>query len=208
MKLYTSLGTHPRIVKLYLAEKGVAISEHEIDIGKGEHLAPAYLAKNPLGQMPTLELDNGVCISQVTAICEYLEERHPSWPLIGASAEQRAETRMWLRRIDLMIAEPIIAGFRYSEGLMFYQDRMRVIPQAADDFKALARENIVWLDRQTAGRAFVCGARFTLADIFLFCFLDFADKNGQQLDRADLKNIPAWFDRMNQRFEALQSNKI
>src|SRR5690606_40583367 len=124
-------------------------------------------------QLPCLELDDGTFVSEITAICEYVEEKHPTPPLIGTTPEERAVTRMWTRRIDLNIIEPMSNGFRYGEGLALFQNRIHVIPQAADDLKAIAREKIAWLDGLMGGRSFVAGERFTLADILLYAFLDF-----------------------------------
>jgi len=107
--------------------------------------------------MPTLELDNGDFVSEVTVICEYLDENKGNTDLIGKSAEDRAETRMWTRKIDLQIIEPLTSGFRYSEGLQLFKDRMRTIPEAADGLKLIAQEKIIWLDGLMEGKQFVCG---------------------------------------------------
>jgi glutathione S-transferase len=72
---------------------------------------------------------------------------------------------------------------------------MRCIPHAADDLKAIARDKLTWLDAQIAGRTFICGDRFTLADIFLFAFLQFAAAVRQPLDPVNA-NIAAWYERM------------
>jgi glutathione S-transferase len=117
MKFYNSIGPNPRVVKMFMAEKAIAIPRVEVDLRAGENRQPAHLARNPSGQMPTLELDDGRFLAEVTAICEYLEERHPASPLIGANAEERAMTRMWTRRVDLQIVEPMLNGFRAAEGL-------------------------------------------------------------------------------------------
>src|SRR6185436_19317714 len=101
--------------------------------------------KNPAGQLPCLELDDGSYLSEITAICEYLDEKRPQPPLIGTTPEERAATRMWTRRIDLNIVEPMANGFRFAEGLPLFKDRIRCIPQAADDLKAIAREKLAWL---------------------------------------------------------------
>ncbi len=201
MKLYNSLGPNPRVVRMFMAEKGIDIPTEEIDIMGGGNRQPDYVAVNPSGQMPALELDDGFMLAEITAICEYLDEIHPQPPLIGATPEERAETRMWVRRIDLNILEPLANGFRFAEGLAMFKDRVHVIPQAADDLKAIAREKLAWLDELIAGRDFIAGSRLTLADILLYVFLDFGPGVGQPLD-PDLKHIPAWFDRMNQRASA------
>jgi glutathione S-transferase len=206
MKFYNSIGPNPRVVKMFMAEKGIDIPRVEVDLRGGENRQPAHLARNPSGQMPTLELDDGRYLAEVTAICEYLEEKHPNPPLIGTNAEERAMTRMWTRRVDLYIVEPMLSGFRSSQGHAFFKDRMRLLPQAADDLKALAQEKLTWLDGLIAGRDFIAGPRFTLADILLFCTMDFAATVGQPVNREN-KNIAAWFDRIAARPSADQSKK-
>jgi glutathione S-transferase len=197
MLLFDSIGPNPKVVRMFIAERGVSgIATHSIDLMGGENRQPPYLAKNPLGQLPALELDDGSYLTEITAICEYLDEITPGGnSLIGGSALERAETRMWTRRIDLGIIEPMTAGFRYAEGLKMFSRRMRCIPQAADDLKAIAQERLVWLDGQMAGRAFICGERLTLADIMLFAFLQFAATVRQKLDPANA-TLAAWYDRM------------
>src|SRR5579864_4823615 len=94
MKLYNSIGPNPKAVRMFMAEKGIELPKVEIDIRGGENRREPYLEKNPSGQCPALELDNGVVLAEITAICEYLDELYPKNSLIGATAEQRAETRM------------------------------------------------------------------------------------------------------------------
>ena len=197
MKFYNSIGPNPRVVKMFMAEKGIDIPRVEVDLRAGENRQPAHMARNPGGQMPTLELDDGRFLAEVTAICEYLEELHPSPVLIGASPEERAMTRMWTRRVDLYIVEPMLNGFRAAEGYNFFKDRMRLLPQAAADLKTLAQEKIAWLDPLIAGRDYIAG-KFSLADILLYCTLDFAQTVGQPINR-DNANISSWFDRVNAR---------
>lgn len=105
---------------------------------------------------------------------------------------------MWVRRVELWITEPLTAGFRYGEGLAMFKGRMRTMPQAADDLKALAREGIEKLEGLMAGRDFVAGSRLSLADIVLYAFLDFAAGVGQPLDPKN-KNLAAWLARMSSR---------
>ena len=107
MKFYNSIGPNPRVVRMFAAEKGITLPTVEVDLMKAENRQAAYLAKNKAGQMPCLELDDGSTVSEITAICEYLEDVHPKPALIGASAKEKAETRMWTRRIDLNICEPM-----------------------------------------------------------------------------------------------------
>ena len=198
MKLYNSIGPNPQVVRMFLAELGQEVEMIEVDLMAGENRQADHLKRNPSGQMPALELDNGDFISEVTVICEYLDENKGNTDLIGKSAEDRAETRMWTRKIDLQIIEPLTSGFRYSEGLQLFKDRMRTLPEAADGLKLIAQEKIIWLDGLMEGKQFVCGDRFTLADIMLFCFLNFGTTVGQAIPD-EAKNIKAWFDKVKER---------
>jgi len=198
MKLYSSIGPNPAVVNMFLAEKGVTLDTVKVDLMAGENRQAPYMQKNPAGQLPCLELDNGGHISEILPICEYLDEKFPHPPLIGTTPEERAETRMWVRRIDLNICEPMANGFRFAEGLPLFQSRLRTIPHAADDLKALTQEKLTWLDGLMTGKTWVAGERFTLADILLFCFVQFGGSVGQPLN-PDNKNIAAWMERVKAR---------
>jgi glutathione S-transferase len=198
MLLYNSIGPNPRVVRMFMAERGIEIPKTDVDLRGGENRRTPFLAKNPAGQSPALELEDGTVLAEITAICEYLDETAPGPSLIGSTPEERAETRMWTRRIDLNIVEPIANGFRYSDGLRMFQDRVHCIPQAGDDLKQIAQEKLTWLDGLMTGKTFVCGERLTLADILLFCFLEFSDGVKQPINQAN-KNIVAWHARMKAR---------
>ncbi len=204
MKFYNSIGPNPRVVKMFMAEKGLDIPRVEVNLMAGENRQQPYVAKNPAGQMPALELDDGVVLAEILPICEYLEEIHPSPALIGADPESRAVTRMWTRRIDLNICEPMANGFRFSQGLRLFENRVHCIPQAADDLKAVAQEKLTWLDGLIAGRQFIVGDRFTLADILLYVFLEFGAQVGQPINPEN-KNIAAWHARVGARASAAAS---
>ena len=198
MKFYNSIGPNPRVVRMFMAEKGLTILTQDVDLMAGDNRKPDHLARNPHGQMPALELDNGTYICEITAICEYLEDTNPKPALVGSTPEEKAETRMWTRRVDLNIVEPLTNGFRFSQGLRLFQNRIVTVPEAADGLKKIAQDRLSWLDGQMAGREYLCGKRFTLADILLFCFLDFGGQVGQPLN-PDFKNVSAWFDRVKAR---------
>ncbi|MGH7964135.1 MAG: glutathione S-transferase N-terminal domain-containing protein, partial [Candidatus Binatia bacterium] len=79
MKLYNSLGPNPRCVRMFMAEKGIDIPEkNELDILGAENRKAPYTDKNPGGQIPALELDSGRILAETVAICEYLEDKHPT----------------------------------------------------------------------------------------------------------------------------------
>ena len=204
MKIFDGIGPNPRFVRMFAIEKGLTIPVEAVDLMAGENREGNHLARNPMGQIPCLETETGAMISEITAIAEFLEEQQPTPSLIGESAEERAETRMWTRRIDLNICEPLTNGFRYSEGLALFKDRMRTIPEAADGLKALKQDNLVKLDALIAGKEFVCGDRLTMADLLLFSFLDFGAVAGQPID-PELKNIQAHFERIGARPSAAAS---
>jgi glutathione S-transferase len=204
MKLHTSIGPNPRVVKMFLAEKGLEIPFVKVDLMAGENRQAPYVSSvNPAGQTPALELDDGSCLTEITAICEYVEERQPNPPLIGTTAEERAATRMWTRRVDLKICEPLANGFRFAEGLALFQNRLRCLPEAAPGLKAVARDGEDWLEGQFKG-PWIAGERFTLADILLFSFLDFGATVGQPLDPSFAK-LTDWFGRVKARPSAAAS---
>ena len=198
MKLYNSIGPNPKVVRMFMAESGIEVELVEVDLMAAENRKEEYLKVNPAGQIPALELDDGSVLSEITVICEYLDDKAGNSSLIGTNAEERGETRMWSRRIDLGILENLANGFRFAEGQALFKDRMRLIPHAADDLKTLAQEKITWLDGQMDGKEFVCGDRFSLADILLFVFLEFGETVGQPLNTEN-KNIMAWYERVKAR---------
>ena len=146
MQVYGSFGPNPRALRMFLAEKGTTIPTKELDIMAGENRRPPYTDKNPGGQLPALELDDGTVIGETVAIFEYLEEQNPKPPLVGTNAKERAETRMWQRRVEQRITENLYNGFRFAEGLGLFKDRLmssrggRGVEADRDRQPALARQ--------------------------------------------------------------------
>ncbi len=204
MKVYDSFGPNPRALRMFLAEKQLELPKADVDLLGAENRRPPYTERNPGGQLPALELDDGRTLGETVAIFEYLEEKHPKPALVGTTAEERAETRQWQRRVELKITEHLYNGFRFAEGLALFEPRMRVLPEAADGLKATVRDNLEWLDGLLAGKQYVAGDRFTIADIILYCALDFGRGVGQPFDPS-LKNLSAWFDRVSKRQSASSS---
>ena len=195
MKLYTSLGPNPAIVQAFLLQRGAEIETVMLDITRAEARGEPYIRWNPAGTLPLLEIGNGHFIAESLAICEYIDEVLDGPSLIGNSPEARADTRMWLRRIDLAYVQPASSGWRFAEGLEMCRPIMYVIPHAADDFKAIAAQGLVWLDRHLGDRLFIGGAAPSLADISLFVFVEFGDAQGQPV-APDLPWVAAWRERM------------
>jgi glutathione S-transferase len=195
MKVYDSFGPNPRALRMFLLEKEVDLPKVTIDLMGAENRQMPYTEKNPGGQVPALELDDGRVIGETVAIFEYLEEKYPNPPLIGRTAEERAEARQWQRRVELKITEHLYNGFRFAEGVELFRPRMRVLPEAADGLKATARDNLAWLDKLLQGKQWVAGDRFTMADIILYCALDFGASVNQPLD-STLTNLVSWKERV------------
>jgi glutathione S-transferase len=193
VKLYNSMGPNPKLVRMFAAEKGYSFAAtEEVDLGGGANRREPYLSKNPAGQLPCVELSDGRIIAETIAICELIEEKQPKPALIGTTPEDRAETRMWVRRIEWKIIQPLADGFRFAEGLALFKDRMRTVPEAAPGLKLIAQDGLKWLDGQLAGRDTIVPGRFTLADVALYAFADFGAMVGQPLD-PKLENLQNWF---------------
>ena len=192
------MGPNPHVVRMFIAEMGIDIETIEIDLMGGENREDSYLKKNPSGQLPALELDDGSFLAEITVICEYLDELNGHTNLIGTNPQERAETKMWTRRIDLQIIEPLTNGFRYAEGYDLFKDRLHLIPEAANDLKAIAQERLTWLDKQLEGKEFICGDRFSLADIMFYCFLHFGSTVGQPINQ-DNTNIVSLYEKIGMR---------
>jgi glutathione S-transferase len=204
MHVYDSFGPNPRALRMVLAEKRLEPPTVTIDILAGENRRAPYTAKNPAGQVPALELDDGRVIAETVAIFEYLEEKHPEPPLVGRTPEERAETRMWTRRVELNVTEPLYNGFRFAEGLEMFRTRIPVIPEAAAGLKAAVQKRLAWLDGLLDGRTFLAGDRFTMADIVLYVALDFGGSVGQAVDPA-CRRVAAWMARVAERPSAKAS---
>lgn len=204
MQMFNSFGPNPRALRMFLAEKGITLPMREVDLMGAENRGAEYVGRNPGGQLPALELDNGKTIGETVAIFEYLEEKHPQPALIGSTAEERAETRQWQRRVELNITEHVYNGFRYAEGYDLFKTRMPVYPEAAPSLKDLGQKRMEWLDGLIAGRDWIVPNRFTTADIILYCCLDFAACVGQTIP-ASAKNLQAWFKRVEARPSAAAS---
>lgn len=199
MRLYDSLGPNPQIVRSFAAEKGLALHSVPIDIMAAENRGEAFRRLNPMGQLPALELDDGRILTEVVAICEYLEDLAPTPALIGSTAEERAETRMWVRRFDLAVIEPFMWGFRATAGRALFAPRMTLLSESAGaEVLAQVAEKVTFLDQLLAGRQWVCGDRFTLADIMPGVMLRFGRTVGLDLP-AGLGWIPGWLERLEAR---------
>lgn len=198
MKLYSSVGPNPRMVSMFLLEKGIVIDTQEINMPAGENRRADFLAVNPGGTVPALDIGGGVIISEITAICEYLEELNPEPCLIGKTPSERAVVRMWNRRIDLRVSEPMAFAVHSGEAFELFKGRMRLFPYAVEDLYAYAQDNLKWIDAQIEGRDYIAGPTISLADINLFGHIDYYHHAGRPIP-ATCRNLLAWHARMTAR---------
>lgn len=206
MKIYTSkIGPNPAALKNVVALKNMDIPIEEIDLMGGENRGEAYLKINPAGQLPCLQTDSGAVIAEVAAIAEYLEELQPDPILCGATAEERALTRMRMRQIDYLILAPMMAGYRHCEGKDFFASRMRIDEAYGPPSKLIAGDGLAWLDKQIDGQTYLCGERLTYVDAAFVPLVGFLAKVSQPLDPA-LTNINAYMARMSEH-EIIGKNK-
>ena len=176
MKLYQNRAApNPRRVRIFMAEKGIdpaSVEYVDVDIVAGENLEAAFTAKNPLGRIPLLELDDGTCIAESVAICRYFEEQQPQPPLFGADAQERVAVAMWDRRVELNLMQPVSMAFRHLRGQ--FADREPVIAAWGEASYAEGGRMFDLLDRHLANSEYIAGARFSIADISALCAIDFA----------------------------------
>ncbi|WP_448582051.1 glutathione S-transferase family protein [Thermaurantiacus sp.] len=205
MKLYDmALAPNPRRVRIFLAEKGIAVPRVEIDIQKGENLAPAYLAVNPRGVVPTLELDDGTILDESIAICRYFEALQPEPNLFGRDPLEIARVEAWQRRIEFEGLFNIAAAFRNSRPA--FADRAAPgagpptpqIPALAERGLRLALGFLDMLERRLGESPFVAGDRYTVADITAIVCIDFARWVGLKAEEAH-PTVAAWHQAMKKR---------
>lgn len=205
MKFYTSSrAPNPRRVAMFMAEKGLSgIEQVPVDLGAAEHRSAEYLARNPFGRVPALELDDGRVLCETRAICTWLEGYAPEPNLMGDGYDERAFIEMADRRIELHLFYGIANCVRHTHpGLAALEQPQFPDYGAAQGEKM--RETARWLDQVLASQPFVAGQRFTIADITAFCALEFA--RGLMRFRPGPEGMPhlqAWRDRIAERPSAI-----
>lgn len=197
MKLYDSkLAPNPRRVRIFLAEKGIQVPTEQVDIAKAVNRQAPFLAKNPMGGVPVLELDDGTYLAESVAICRYFEGTQPDPPLMGVDVKDRSVVEMWQRRMELEVFAPIAQTFRNTHE--FFQGRIEQVPAWGEVCRRAAGKRLEWLDGELARREYVAGDRFTIADITALVGIDFGriTKIGIQPGQ---KNLQRWYEQVSAR---------
>lgn len=194
MKLYDShRAPNPRRVRWVMAEKGIEDVEIiQVDIMSGEHKTREYRDRVGVPHVPSLELDDGVCISESVAICRYLEALYPEPNLFGHDPKEQAIIEMWTRRCEFYLANPIMLNVRHSHPALAALEAVQM-PQLADYNRVAAERFMKTLDRHLAEHEFIAADRFTIADVVSAVGLDFA-RLIKYRPPEELTNLARWFD--------------
>ena len=179
MKFYTSVGPNPRVVKLFMAEKGITLPEVEIDLRGGENRRPPYSTEvNPSGQTPALELDDGSFLTEITAICEYLDEAYPETPLLGRTHAERAEVRRLVAWFDGKFNDEV------TRNLLYEKQFKRMLQRGNPDGPALRagyaniKGHLEYLGWLAETRSWLAGSSLSLADLTAAAHLSALDYIG------------------------------
>ncbi|HSR63460.1 MAG TPA: glutathione S-transferase [Gammaproteobacteria bacterium] len=198
MKLYdTESLPNPRRVRMFLAEKKLDLPREQVDVIAGQHRTPEFLARNPDGTVPLLELDDGSYISETVAISRYIEERHPQPALLGRGPEEKAVVEMWQRRVEHSLMNTLVAYFHHATDGFGEADRYRN-REWGEHNRKMAIEAMQRLDRQLAKNEFVAGKTFSIADITALCAVDLAKALGIDIP-AGCTHLGNWHARVSER---------
>lgn len=191
MKLFDGgKAPNPRRVRVFLAEKGIEVPLVPVDMGAMEHKKEPVTSRNPLQRLPVLELDDGTILTESVAICRYFEELHPEPALLGRGALGKALVEMWQRRMELNLMATVAQAFRHIHPAM-KEWEVPQVPEWGEANKPKAVEFLGILDRELAGREFIAGDEFSIADITGMIAVDFM-KPARIAVPEDLTNVIRW----------------
>ena len=200
MKLYDAKSApNPRRARIFIAEKGLDIPTVQVDLNGKENHSPEFRAKNPLGGVPVLELDDGTCIAESVAICRYLEGVKPEPPLMGTNPKDRAIVEMWQRRMELEIFQPIANVFVHTHE--WFKGRRAQVPEYGEACRKHVLSRMPWLDEVLATRPYVAGDRYTIADITALCGVDWGRVTNTRIP-AVCTNLLRWHELVSGRASA------
>ena len=180
MKLYDcTTAPSPQRVRIFLAEKSIDIPLVQVNLRDGEQLGDAFRKINPDCTVPVLELDDGTRISEIFAICQYLESQYPEPVLMGRNAIEQALVSMWNFKIEQNGLAALAETLRNRAKGM--QDRalpgpldLAQIPQLVDRGRIRTEAFFDRLDDQLSNNIFVTGEQFMMADISAYVMIQFA----------------------------------
>jgi len=194
LKIYDFKGfPNPTRVRIALAEKELSdkVEFISIDVPGGEHRLPAFAKKNPYATVPVLELEDGTCISECTAITEYVDNLVGEPVLTGKSAKDRAVIHMMQRRTETGLLDAAATYFHHATPglgpkIEVYQNR-----EWGEKNRERAVAGMRYLDQVLARQPFLAGDRFTMADITGFAGLIYAAISNIEIP-TELSNLKSW----------------
>jgi glutathione S-transferase len=191
MKLFDGgRAPNPRRTRIFLAEKGIIVPLVPVDMGALEHKKEAVSSRNPLMRLPVLELDDGTILCESVAICRYFEELQPEPALFGRGALGKATVEMWQRRVEFNLFGAVAAAFRHIHPAM-KEWEIPQIPKWGEANKPKALDFMRILDSELAGREYIAGDQFSIADITGLCAVDFM-KPARILVPEELTHLRRW----------------
>lgn len=187
---------NPRRVRIFAAEKGIALPTRDLSIPDREHKADEFLALNPRGQTPALRLDDGTVIAESVAICRYLEGLQPEPPLFGRDPREQALVEMWSRRVEMVLMPPVGAVWVHTHPFTARLPGRNA--EWGESNRPRAEEALRFFDSALEGREFLAADHYTMADILLLTTVDFAGFIGISISD-DLASLRAWHARVSAR---------
>jgi glutathione S-transferase len=201
LKLYNyTHAPNPRRVRIFAAEKGIALTLEEVDILAGQNRTPEFLAKNSSGAVPVLELDDGSHLSESVAICRYLEGLQVNPNLLGRDLCEQAEIERWNRRMELELLGPIGRTFQNTNPI--FQSRIKQFPEYGEAQRAIAYRRLERMDQELDGREFIASDRFTIADITALVAIDFGHRLADIQIAPSLSHLSRWHETVSKRASA------
>ena len=201
VKLYNhSVAPNPRRVRIFAAEKGIELALEEINILAGQSRTPEFLAKNSSGAVPVLELDDGSYLSELVAICRYLEGLQPEPNLLGRDLREQAEIERWNRRMELELFAPIARTVQNTNSI--FQGRFKQFPEYGEAQRVVVYQRLERMDHELEGHEFVACDRFTIADITALVGIDIGGRLADIKIAPKLAHLSRWHETVSKRASA------
>jgi len=195
--LQSKVAPNPRRVRIFLDEKGIQVPFEDVDLAQSAHKTAEFTKLNRFQRVPVLVLDDGTVLSETMAICRYFEETKSEPALFGKGALGRAQVEMWNRRVELGLFSCVAQAFRHLHPAMAQME----VPQIGawgEVNKPRAQEVLKFLDEELAGRRFIAGDNYSVADITALVAVDFMKP--ARIERpVGLENLARWHEEISAR---------
>ncbi len=204
MKFYDcKTAPSPRRVRIFLAEKDIAVETQQIDLRNGEQFGDEFREVNPDCTVPALVLDDGTVLTEVFAICQYIEAIHPEPPLMGRDAAERARVTMWNTKVEQQGLAAVAEAFRnnakgFKNRAMTGPNDIEQLPQLVARGTDRVRQFFDRLDAHLEQHDYLAGDKFSIADITALVTLEFA--RGVKVEFGNERpNVDRWYGQVKER---------